>query len=191
MKSVFDGRDLEGWAVLRHPRRSDEQQTDWRVEDGAIVALGGPGALELQGARYGDLVLQVEARTRARLVNGGVFFRAVPRQFMNGYEAQIFHACYQHDPAQPARYSTGALDDRQPARRLVSRDQVPFVMTILAAGPHLATWVNGAAMTDWTDSRQPHENPRQGLRLEPGSIQLQAHDPQTALEFRAVRIRAL
>ena len=43
-----------------------------------------------------------------------------------------------------------------------------LMMTVIAAGPHIATWVNGHQMTDWTDIREPNENPRQGLRLEPG-----------------------
>jgi len=187
LAAIFNGRDLFGWTVIRAPRLADTQQTKWSISGGAIVARGGRGALESAG-RYGDLVVQVVARTRATLVNGGVFFRAVPGQLMNGYEAQIFNACYHEDPAQPARYSTGAIDDRQVARRLVSRDLEPFTMTIIAVGPHLATWVNGCAMTDWIDTRQAHENPRQGLRLAPGTIQLQAHDLETDLEFQSVRI---
>ena len=191
LKSVFNGKTLDGWTVLPHPRRPQDKQTIWRLENGAIMAEGGPGALELTAAEYGDFVLQIEVRTREKLVNGGVFFRAIPGDFLNGYEAQIFHACYEHDPSQPARYSTGAIDDRQLARRLVSRDEVPFMMTIIANGPHIATWVDGYQTVDWTDERKPHENPRQGLRLKPGAIQLQAHDPETALEFHQVKIRAL
>ena len=181
LKSVFNGKTLDGWTVLPHPRLPKAKQAHWRVEKEVIVAEGGPGALELDAAKYGDFVLQVEARTRKKLVNGGVFFRAIPGDFLNGYEAQIFNACYQHDSAKPARFSTGAIDDRQLARRLVSRGEVPFVMTIIANGPHIATWVNGYQMVDWTDERKPHENPREGQRQKPGTIQLQAHDPETAL----------
>ena len=56
---------------------------------------------------------------------------------MNGYEAQVFNACYDGDPAKPARWSTGAIDDRQMARRLVSRDGQTFTMTVIADGPNL------------------------------------------------------
>jgi hypothetical protein len=187
LKEVFNRRDLTGWKVIKHPRLGEDRQAKWTVEDGALRAVGGPGAVELNG-KYGDLVLQVEARMRAKLVNGGVFFRAVPGDFMNGYEAQLFNGCYENDPAKPARYSTGAIDDRQLARRLVSRDGEPLVMTVIAAGPHIATWVNGYQTVDWTDARDKHENPREGLRLEPGTIQLQAHDAQTDIEFRRVSI---
>ena len=187
LKDVFNRRDLTGWTILKHPRLPDDRQAKWSIEDGALHAVGGPGAVELDG-KYGDLILQVEARMRKKLVNGGVFFRSIPGDFMNGYEAQLFNGCYENDPARPARYSTGAIDDRQLARRLVSRDEVPLVMTVIASGPHIATWVNGYQTVDWTDTRDKHDNPRQGLRLEPGTIQLQAHDAETDIEFRRVAI---
>ena len=167
------------------------KRAKWKVDRGILRATGGPGAVELQGQRYSDLVMQVEVRTRHKLVNGGVFFRSVPGEFMNGYEAQVFNTCYDGDPSQPARYSSGGIDDRQLARSLVSRDEVSFTMTIIAIGPHLSTWVNGHQMTDWTDSREKHENPREGLRLKPGTIQLQAHDPETDLEFSKIRVSAI
>lgn len=190
LASVLNGRDLTGWKVLKHPQLADERQAKWSLEDGVLRAVGGPGCVELD-ERYGDLVLQVEAKMRAKLVNGGVFFRSIPGDFMNGYEAQLFNGCYDEDPGKPARYSTGAIDDRQLARRLVSRDLEPLTMTVVAVGPHIATWVNGSQMTDWTDDRDKHDNPRVGPRLEPGTIQLQAHDGETDIEFRRVRVAKL
>src|SRR5581483_976346 len=162
----------------------------WDTSEGVLRAGGGPGALEYQKQRYGDLVLQAEVRTRARHANGGLFFRCQPGLFMMGYEAQVYNRCEGGDVSKPATYSTGGIDDRQNARRLVSRDGVPFVETVIAHGNHLATWVNGYQQTDWTDRRPRHDNPRQGLRTEPGTLQLQAHDPATDIEFRAVRVAA-
>ena len=39
-----------------------------------------------------------------------------------------------------------------------------------------------------TDDRAPDENPRRGLRTEPGHISLQGHDPTTNLDFRDLRV---
>jgi hypothetical protein len=105
---------------------------------------------------------------------------------MNGYEAQLHNRCEDGDPAKPSKYSTGGIDDRQNARRLVSRDGESFRMTVIAHGPHIATWVNGYQLTDWTDTREKNDNPRKGLRVEAGTIQLQAHDPETDLEFLGI-----
>ena len=60
-----------------------------------------------------------------------------------------------------------------------------------ANGRHMATWVNGYQMTDWTDDRKPDPNPRKGLRVEPGTISLQAHDKTTNLRFRNLQIGEL
>jgi hypothetical protein len=63
-------------------------------------------------------------------------------------------------------------------------------MTVIAMGPHIATWMNGHPVTDWTDDRPPHENPRQGQRVAAGTIQLQAHDPATDYEVRQIFLAA-
>jgi enamine deaminase RidA (YjgF/YER057c/UK114 family) len=190
LKPIFNGTDLTGWRRVDHPKLPEPQRPTWTVAEGVLQTVGGPGALEHEG-RYGDLVLQVEARTRAAYTNGGVFIRCQPGLFMMGYETQVYNRCEDNDPSRPVRYSTGSLDDRQLARRLVSRDGEPFTMTILARGPHLATWVNGVQLTDWTDDRPRDDNPRKGLRTEPGAVQLQAHDAGTDLEFRTIRIAEL
>ena len=187
LKSLLNGRDLTGWRRIDRQNIPAEKRPQWKVEDGVLRAIGGPGALEHEDL-YGDFVLQVDARTVARHANGGVFFRSIPGDFMNGYEAQIYNRCLENDPGKPFTWSTGSLDDRQLARRLVSRDQVTFRMTIVANGPHLATWVNGHQLVDWTDTRPRHQNPRQGLRTDPGALQLQAHDPETDLEFHGVYV---
>lgn len=188
MKPLFDGKDLTAWQRVDHPKLPEDRRPKWEVKDGYIHAQGGPGALEYTKAPFADGVLQLEIRTRARNSNGGLFFRCVPGQMMNGYEAQIYNRCQNGDVSKPSVWSTGAIDDRQNARRLVSRDGVPFVMTVIANGPHIATWVNGYQQVDWTDTRPKQENPRQGLRVEPGPIQLQAHDAGTDIEFRAIRL---
>jgi hypothetical protein len=134
------------------------------------------------------MVLQIDIKTRKRHANGGVFIRCITDDFMNGYELQVYNRCRDGDPSKPEFWATGGIDDRQNARRLVSRDFEYYRMTVIARGPHLATWINGYQVTDWTDTRKPDPNPRKGLRVEPGSLQLQAHDPLTDVEFKNIRI---
>ncbi len=64
-------------------------------------------------------------------------------------------------------------------------------LTIIAHGRHLATWVNGIQVADWTDHRKLSDNARNGCRLEKGPISIQGHDPTTDLSFRNVRIAEL
>ena len=62
-----------------------------------------------------------------------------------------------------------------------------FHKTIVCEGPHMAVWVNGIQVSDWTDRRKPDSNPRKGRRLDPGTIILLGHDPMTNLSFRNIR----
>jgi enamine deaminase RidA (YjgF/YER057c/UK114 family) len=191
LEPIFNGTDMSGWQRIDRATIPDSARPAWSVAEGNLVARGGPGAMEYGGRQFGDFILQLDVNTQLRHANGGVFVRSIPGDFMNGYEVQLYHRAMNGDPARPARYSTGALDDRQLARRLVSRDGEPATMTIVARGPHLATWVNGVQLTDWTDTRAAHENPRQGLRTAAGTIQLQAHDPGTAVSFSNIRVAEL
>jgi WD40 repeat protein len=188
LKVIFNGKDLQGWKRIDRQALPEERRPRWRVEKEAIVATGGPGALEYEKEKFGNFILQIDVKTRSRHANGGVFFRSIPGDFMNGYEAQVYNRCVEGDPSKPVQWATGGIDDRQNARRLISRDFIPYRMTVTAQGPHLATWINGYQVTDWTDTRRPDANPRRGLRPQPGTLQLQAHDPLTDLEYKNIQI---
>ena len=59
-----------------------------------------------------------------------------------------------------------------------------FTLSNLNVSFHVSTWVNGYQVTDWTDTRKSDPNPRKGLRLEAGTLMIQAHDPTTDIFFR-------
>ena len=73
----------------------------------------------------------------------------------------------------------------------MSNDNEWFTLTVLADGPHIATWVNGYQTVDWTDDRKADKNPRNGSKTGAGHISLQGHDPTTDLSFRNIRIQEL
>ncbi|MBI5757859.1 MAG: DUF1080 domain-containing protein [Planctomycetales bacterium] len=186
LKPICNGRDLAGWRRIDRKGTPPEKQPEWKVVDGSFQVTGGPSCLEYTERQFGDVVLQLQVRTRVRNGNGGVYVRSIPGDFLNGYEAQVYNKAEDGDPSRPSVWSTGSIDDRQLARRLVSRDREFFAYTIIAHGPHIATWVNGVQLVDWTDDRTDHDNPRSGRRTKPGAIQLQAHDPGSDLEYRAI-----
>ena len=143
LQPLFNGRDLTGWQAIGRKGPIDAKDSFWKMQGNVLRAVGGPGAIEYTGRQFGDVVIQLDVRTRAVHSNGGLFFRAIPGDFMNGYEAQLHNRCLEDDPAKPFRFCTGGIDDRQDARRQVARDFVTFRMTVIATGPHIATWVNG------------------------------------------------
>ena len=185
LKSMLNGKDLAGWSASRAEASKFELNSG-----GELVVTGGRGQLETE-AKYGDFIMQWDTFVDGDGLNSGVFFRSIPGDFLNGYECQISNAVVDNDPTKPQDAGTGAIYRRTIARRVVAKDRQWFTTTLVATGPHIAVWVSGQQVTDWTDDRPPHENPRNGLRLAPGTIALQGHDPTTNLRFKNLKIAEL
>jgi hypothetical protein len=185
LASMFNGKDLTGWKTY-----PDMKSKFTVTPEGWLNVKDGRGQLETED-QYADFTLQLEVFVNGKGLNSGVFFRSIPRDPMNGYECQIHNGFLDGDRTKPKDCGTGGIFRRQNARTVVADDFEWFHMTLLADDKHMAAWVNGYPVSDWTDSREPDENPRKGLRLEAGTIIIQGHDPTTDLSFRNLRIAEL
>jgi hypothetical protein len=182
LEPLFNGRDLTGWRII--PGRPSVFSV---TEEGWLNVKDGNGDIQTE-ARFKDLVLQLEVISNGEHLNSGVFFRAIPGEFWQGYESQIRNQWEGEDRSRPVDYGTGGIYRRQAARRVVASDREWFTKTIIAHGRHFAVWVNGYQVSDWIDERPPDPNPRRGFRGEPGVISIQGHDPTTDLSFRNIRV---
>ncbi len=182
LKEIFNGKDLAGWKP--YPKMKSKFSVS---KTGTLDVKNGSGQLETERS-YGDFVLQIECKTNAKHLNSGIFFRCIPGDKMMGYESQIHNGFSDNDRTKPLDCGTGGIFRRINARFVAADDLKWFSKTIIAEGPHIAVWVNGQQVTDWTDKRKDHENPRKGRRLKPGTIMIQGHDPTTDLSFRNLRI---
>jgi hypothetical protein len=210
-KPLFNGKDLTGWK--KYTGDDKRAKTEFTVTpEGWLHLKNGPGDLQTKD-QYQDFILQAECLSNGKHLNSGIFFRCIPEQYQNGYEAQIHngwteklekeYTIDEYDPqthklkgkekikSAAMDYGTGAIYRRVPARKAVAKDNEWFTMTIAAQGRHIATWVNGVQVVDWTDNRLADENPRNGCKVEKGAISLQGHDPTTDLSFRNIRIAEL
>jgi hypothetical protein len=204
---VFNGKDLSGWK--EHPGK----KTKFTVtKEGWLHLQEGPGDLQTED-QWDNFILQAECKTNGDKLNSGIFFRCRPGEYQQGYEAQIHngftpkpekeYGIEEYDPKTnklittkkvkytAQDYGTGGIYRRVPAHREVAKDKEWFTMTVVAQGRHVATWVNGIQVVDWTDYRPEKDNARNGCRLEKGPISLQGHDPTTDLYFRNIRIAEL
>lgn len=187
LKELFNGKDLAGWSVLK----GEKEKSVYSVAaDGAVNVKNGPGQLESE-ARFGDFVMQLECISNGKHLNSGIFFRSIPGERWNGYETQVHNGYKDGDRTKPIDSGTGGIYRRQAARKVVSDDFQWFAKTLVVSGPHIATWVNGYQVNDWTDTRKPDPNPRNGLRVEAGTLIIQGHDPTTDLSFRKFRAAEL
>jgi hypothetical protein len=183
-QSLFDGKSLDGWKAADH----DEC---FKVEDGAIVAGGGPMAHLFYVGPVGhhdfkNFELKLEVKTRPGS-NGGIFFHSEPQPgaLKKGYEAQI---------------SNSHTDKRRTGSLLVIHDIDPspvkddewFDYDILVSGKRIVLKINGQTTADYTEPDHP-ERPkgREGRILSHGQIALQAHDPNGRVDYRNIRIKLL
>ena len=208
---LFDGKSLDGWKAYKGDKKREKSKFSV-TKDGWLNVKDGPGDLQTE-KKYDDFVLQLECISNGKHLNSGIFFRSLPGEYQQGYEAQIRnefkdtasqkYVVEEYDAKtnkltgkkevmSPAvDYGTGAIYRRVPARKQVAKDGEWFTMTVVARGRHLATWVNGVQQVDWTDNRPEGKNARVGYYGDAGCISIQGHDPTTDLSFRNIRISTL
>jgi hypothetical protein len=209
MEQLFNGKDLDGWKVFEGKGKKSKYTV---TDEGWLNVKDGPGDLQTK-KQFADFVLQLDCISNGKHLNSGIFFRCIPDKYQQGYEAQIHngwtdthkktYTLEDYDPethkslgkkkvvSAAMDYGTGAIYRRIPARRAVAKDNEWFTMTVVARGRHIATWVNGIQVVDWTDNREEKENARNGYRGTAGAISIQGHDPTTNLSFRNIRIAEL
>src|SRR5262249_45955087 len=84
---LFNGKNLDGWNVYKGDAK--RQKSKFTVtKEGWLNVKDGPGDLQTQ-KKYDDFVLQLECISNGKHLNSGIFFRALPAEYQQGYEAQI------------------------------------------------------------------------------------------------------
>lgn len=190
MKAIFNGKDLAGWKVF--PGAKDRKVTSKFsvTKEGWLNVKDGPGDLQTDG-QWADFIAQFDCISNGKHLNSGLFFRCLPDQYQQGYEAQIRNEWTGDDRTKPVDYGTGAIYRRQAARKVVASDGEWFTMTVAARGRHLMTWVNGYPVAAWADDRKEGDNARQGFKAGTGALSIQGHDATTDLSFRNLRVQSL
>jgi hypothetical protein len=182
--SLLD-QELSQWT--KHPQLPGEFTI---TDNGHLRVQGGRTQLE-SNDRYGDFVLLAEYKLPTPEMNSGVFFRCIPGAEMMGYECQVNDGMIDDNPLAPLDCGTGGIFRQQDARIVAGEVDDWNSVLLVAHGNAIAAWVNGLQVSLWYDERSPNENPRRGLRLEPGTIMIQGHDPQTDALFKQIKVTPL
>lgn len=185
MQPLFDGKTLNGWKQDRAEKSKFEV-----TPEGELHLTNGPGQIETSGD-FTNFVLQIDCKVNGEGLNSGVFFRTLREGRWAGYESQINNKFKDNDRTKPADFGTGGIYRRQPARRVVPNDREWFTKTVVADGPHMAVWVDGYQVSDWTDTRPAKESAREGRRDAGGAVAIQGHDATTDFSFRKIRAAEL
>jgi hypothetical protein len=183
-QTIFDGKALEGWKAADHGEC-------FKLEDGAIVAGGGPMAHlfyvgPLGNHDFKNFELKLEVLTKPGS-NGGVFFHTEPQSgfLKKGYEAQISNT-------HTDKRRTGSLLIIKDLDTSPVKDDEWFEYHILVSGKRIVLKVNGQTTVDYTEPATPARPAgRENRILSHGQIALQAHDPNSTVFYRNIRIKLL
>ncbi|WP_146456956.1 3-keto-disaccharide hydrolase [Rubripirellula tenax] len=181
MSSLID-EELSKWT--KYPKMPGEFTVNG---DGELLVKGGRTQLESKDT-CADFVLLAEYRLAAVEMNSGIFFRCIPGAEMMGYECQLSNEIKDGNPLAPADTGTGGIFKRQDARVVAGEADQWTSLLLVAHGEKIAAWVAGIQVSNWFDDRKPDENPRKGLRVEPGTLMIQGHDPTTDAKFKQILI---
>ena len=184
--SLFNGKDFTGWKL--------SNEASWSIENGAIKANGTPGHAFYDGPfrnhMFRNFELKVDVMTRANS-NGGVYVltefqeKGFPRK---GFEIQVNNSYVKDRVKSGSLYHVQDVLDNSPAK-----DDEWFTEHIIVKGNTITVRVNDKEVVTWT---QPADwaGGREGAGRAisgPGTIALQAHDPNSTVYYRNIRIKPL
>jgi hypothetical protein len=195
--SLFNGKDFTGWKLSK--------PESFSIEDGAIKANGIAGHAYYDGPfhdhTFRNFELKVDVMTRQNS-NGGVYVltayeekggnvRASGEFPSKGFEVQVNNT-YVRDPVK-----TGSLYHVQDINEPPAKDDEWFTMHIVVKDKTITVKVNDKQTVDWTqpaDWNGGREGPGRAIGAtgpNGGTIALQAHDPNSTVYYKNIRIKLL
>jgi hypothetical protein len=184
--ALFNGKDLEGWEMIRSQGRDT-----FVVEDGIMRSTGAKGMIAYTREKLGHGTLRVVYKMSNEKGNSGVFIRIpeVPKAerdaIHKGIEVQI-------DNNDNDWHSTGVLYSMTLAKARPYKPAGEWnLMEITLDGLRTIVHLNGVLVTDYdgvseVPPRRLSYEPERGPRPETGYIGLQGHDDRAIIYFKEV-----
>jgi hypothetical protein len=196
--SLFNGKDFTGWKISK--------PESFKVENGAIAANGRASHAYYDGPflghKFRNFELKVDVMVKANPnggSNGGVYIltefeekggnvRASGDFPSKGFEIQINNA-YARD-----QVKTGSLYHVSDINESPVKDEEWFTFHITVKDQTITVKVNEKQTVSWTqpaDWNGGQEGPGRSITPEGGTIALQAHDANSIVYYKNIRIRPL
>lgn len=180
---IFDGKSTDGWKV------TDENPDSWKVKDGMLMCDGERAHLFYVGdlAPMKDFHFKAEVKTTPNS-NSGIYFhtryqaKGWPKY---GYECQV-NVSHKDPKKSGSLYAVENIADPG-----VQDDQW-YTQEIIVQGRRIQLIINGKTMVDHTEPENKEAFSESfERRLGEGTIALQAHDPDSVVYFRNLRLKKL
>lgn len=179
---LFNGKNLEGWKISENP-------SSFTVVDNTIKIDGPRGHAFYDGPvgnhDFKNFELIVEVKTMPK-ANSGIFIHTEFQETgwpNKGHEIQVnqTHGDWR---------KTGSVYSFKDVRETYVKDGEWYTEHIIVKGDQITVKVNGETINEYDESKD-----RTGdlgtKKLSSGSIALQAHDPESVIYYRSVKIKLL
>lgn len=179
---MFDGKTLDGW-------KAGENADSWSVKDGMIVCHGPRSHLfyVAEEKPFKNFHFKGEVMTTPGS-NSGIYFHTRyqeegwPRY---GYECQVNIT---HGDPKKTSGLYGVDDVADPG----VKDDQWYTQEIIVTGRRIQLILNGKTMVDYTEPEDKQADSSDfERRLSEGTFALQAHDPQSLVYFRNLKVKRL
>lgn len=180
--TMFDGKTLSGW-------KASEHKDSWKVEDGKLVCHGERSHLFYDAGKepFRNFEFECEVMTTPGS-NAGIYFHTKyqeegwPRY---GLECQV--NVTQGDPKKSGSLY-GVVDVGNPGLK----DNEWYKTYIKVEGRHIIIKINDKTTVDYTEPEGKEAFSQEfERRLGEGTFALQAHDPDSKVYFKNLKVRRL
>jgi 3-keto-disaccharide hydrolase len=180
---LFNGKDFTGWKI--------SNPDSFKIENGAIVANGTPGHAYYDGPVgkhvFRNFELKVDVMTRPNS-NGGIYIMTEFQE--KGWPSKGFEVQVNNTYKDPVK--TGSLYHVSDIKEAPAKDDEWFTEHIIVKGDTITITVNDKQTVQWTQPADWKGSPDFAeRRLNPGTIALQAHDPNSTVFYKNIRIKLL
>jgi hypothetical protein len=181
---LFTGKDLSGWRVSENP-------SSISVEDG-LLKVAGPRAHafyvgQVGGADFKNFELLVEVKTLPK-ANSGIFIHTAYQETdwpEKGYEIQV-------NQSHSDWRKSGSLYAVQDVAEVHVKDGEWYTYHVIVNGDQISVALNGKVVMEYDESADIKRTSALGKkRFDRGTIALQAHDPESVVYYRSVKIKLL
>lgn len=179
---IWDGKTMKGW-------KASENSDSWKIEDGAFVCHGPRSHLFYMGADrpFKDFEFQCEVKTTPGS-NAGIYFHTRYQETgwpKYGYEVQV-NVTHSDPKKSGGLYATSDVSDPP------CKDNEWYTQTIVVKGNHVTSKINDKTVADYTEpeGKKPFSNDFE-RRLGEGTFAFQAHDPESKVYFRNIKVKRI
>lgn len=181
---LFNGKNLEGWKISENP-------SSFSVVDNTIKIDGPRGHAFYDGLignhDFKNFELMVEVKTMPK-ANSGIFIHTAYQEIgwpNKGYEVQV-------NQSHGDWRKSGSLYSFNDVKEVYVQDGEWYTYHIIVNGDQATVKINDKVVMEYDESEDSNRPANAGeKKFDRGTIALQAHDPESVIYYRSVKIKLL